>query len=152
DPLGADMARPSRTGGKRSAAKARKARSVKGRNPDKAKRPLGPTTIRLKRPGTAGLAELNEAREQLAAMAEILRVIATSPGDVQPVFEAIAASARHLIGGHSSAVTRVVGDELHLAASAGEGEIGKEALARVFPMPLASPRPLPRVARTGEVV
>jgi len=96
--------------------------------------------------------ETHETLERQTATADILKVIASSPADVQPVFEAIAASARHLIGGHSSAVTRIVGDELHLAASAAEGEIGKEALARVFPMPLAAARPLPQVARTGEVV
>jgi GAF domain-containing protein len=96
--------------------------------------------------------ETQQALERQTATADILKVIASSPDDVQPVFEAIAASARHLIGGHSSAVTRIVGDELHLAASAANGEMGKEALARVFPMPLASPRPLPQVARTGEVV
>src|SRR5947208_1124895 len=40
-----------------------------------------------------------EAREQQAATAGILKVIASSPSDVQPVFEAIAASAKRLLDG-----------------------------------------------------
>jgi len=36
--------------------------------------------------------------------------------DVQPVFEAIADSAKQLIGGFSTTVLRFIGDELHLAA------------------------------------
>ena len=58
--------------------------------------------------------ETKEALERQTATAEILKVIAGSPSDVQPVFDAIAKSAVQLIGGLSGAVTRVVGDELHL--------------------------------------
>jgi two-component system, NtrC family, sensor kinase len=58
--------------------------------------------------------ETKEALERQTATAE--KVIASSPSDVQPVFEAIAASANRLIGGFSTAVLRFIGDELHLAA------------------------------------
>src|ERR1700760_733311 len=43
--------------------------------------------------------ETEEARERRTATADILKVIACSPTDAQPVFDAIAASANRLIGG-----------------------------------------------------
>jgi GAF domain-containing protein len=82
--------------------------------------------------------ELAEARAQQAATAEILKVIASSPSDVQPVFEAIVQSAKRLIGGLSAAASRVAGDELHLVAFTSTDEAGDEALRKSYPRPTAS--------------
>src|SRR5262245_16965160 len=57
---------------------------------------------------------LAEAQEQLTATSEILRVISSSPTDVQPVFDAVARNARGLLHGHTVSVTRLVGEELQL--------------------------------------
>src|SRR4051794_33145863 len=111
------MTRPSRTGGKTSDAKARNASRAKGRNSMKTKGRITPVATLVKpRSVSAPNKELKEAREQQAATAEILKVIASSPSDLQPVFEAIATSANRLIGGFSTAVFRFVDDVCYLEA------------------------------------
>ena len=113
--LGADMARPSRTGGKTSEAKARNASPAKGRKTTKTKRGIAPAATRVKRrPASDPSKDLKEAREQQAATAEILKVIASSPSDVQPVFDAIAARSNQLVGGLSATVTAIADEMLHL--------------------------------------
>jgi GAF domain-containing protein len=130
------MARPSKTGGKRSAAKTRKAGSMGGRKkPIKTKRHISPAYTSSKRfPISDVTKELQEAREQQAATAEILKVIASSPSDVQPVFEAIARSANRLIGGFSTAVYRVIKDVVYLVAFTPTDPEADEALKAIFPL------------------
>jgi two-component system, NtrC family, sensor kinase len=78
--------------------------------------------------------DLAEAVEQQSATSGILRVISTSPTDVQPVFEVIATSAARLCAAYDAAIYRLDGDRLLLAAHHGSvfvGRIGEMALPLV---------------------
>ena len=95
-------------------------------------------------------AELPESLDQHTATAEILKVIASSPTDVQPVFDAIAQSAMRLFAGQSATVTRVAGDEIHLAALTAGSEEGIAAVRSSFPSALSSSGIHSRVARSAK--
>jgi len=77
--------------------------------------------------------ETREALERQTATADILKVIASSPSDVQPVFEAIATSANRLLGGFSTAVFRFVDGVSHLAAFTPTTPAADEILKASFP-------------------
>ncbi|SIO66224.1 His Kinase A (phospho-acceptor) domain-containing protein [Bradyrhizobium erythrophlei] len=95
--------------------------------------------------------ETREALERQTATADILKVIASSPSDVQPVFDAIAESSKKLIGGFSATVVRFVGDMLQLVALTPTNAAADEALKATFPVPLAEFPPF-LLVRDGEAV
>ncbi|WP_187437011.1 GAF domain-containing protein [Bradyrhizobium rifense] len=81
--------------------------------------------------------ETRETLERQTATADILRVMAASPSDVQPVFDAIAANANRLIGGFSTAVLRYIDGAAHLAAFTPGDPAGDRVLQESFPVPFA---------------
>jgi signal transduction histidine kinase len=96
--------------------------------------------------------ELTESLEQQTATAEILRVISSSPTDVQPVFDAIAASAVRLCAGLHCALFRYDGTLQHLAAHHGVEPETVSALQRRYPRPPSAETVTGRALRENAVV
>ena len=65
-------------------------------------------------------ADLTEALEQQTATSEILRVISSSPTDLQPVLDAVAENAARLCGASDSNIFRVQNESILLVASRGD--------------------------------
>ena len=82
--------------------------------------------------------ETKEALGRQTATSEILRVISSSPTDVQPVFDVIVERAVHLCGARFGRVYRYDGDLNHLVAGYGLGTAGQSAVHRVFPRPASA--------------
>jgi GAF domain-containing protein len=96
--------------------------------------------------------ELSEALEQQTATGEILRVIAGSPSDIQPVFDSIVHSAARLCAADFGGLVLVEGEFLQLAAQYNSTPEGFDELRRAFPVPLASNLNLAKALREGTVI
>src|SRR5262249_14989686 len=82
---------------------------------------------------TAAHAQVTESLEQQTATSEILRVISSSPTDVQPVFDTIAESAVRLCNGQLGGVYRFDGTLIHFVAHHNWTEEGLETVRSVYP-------------------
>ena len=80
--------------------------------------------------------DLQESLEQQTASAEILRVISSSPTDVQPVFDAIAHSAAVLCEATNGTVFRLRDGLIHLVGHYSLSQKQLASLQRSFPAPL----------------
>src|SRR5450631_4002757 len=79
-------------------------------------------------------AELRTARDHQNASAEILKMVASSPSDVQPVLEAVADRAMSLLDAWSVVVTRFDGELLHFGAARGALPDTEQYLRNTSPM------------------
>jgi hypothetical protein len=86
---------------------------------------------------TQAQAQVAEGLEQQTATGEILRVISSSPTDVQPVFTALATSAARLCDAYDAAIFWVDGDVLRLAAH--EGPIPSHPIGEGPPLVRGTP-------------
>jgi len=77
--------------------------------------------------------ELTEALEQQTATSEVLRVISSSPTDVQPVFETILVDALRICESHYGGIFRFDGEAFHYAAAS---NVSPELLAYLKSNPI----------------
>jgi two-component system, NtrC family, sensor kinase len=77
--------------------------------------------------------DLTEALQQLTATADILKAIASSPSDVQPVFEAVAERAMNLLDGWSALVVTFDGEQAHFGAARGALPDTEQFVRRQYP-------------------
>src|SRR5262252_7517071 len=96
--------------------------------------------------------ELTEALDQQTATSEILKVISSSPTDIQPVFDAIAVASTKLCAVESAGVYRFDGAVIHFAAHHGWTAEQLHAIGRVFPQSLDADSVTARAIRTRSVV
>lgn len=97
---------------------------------------------------------LNEARQQVAAMREILRAIRHTRTSAQPVFDTIAAAALRLCGGTTANVFTYDGTWVHLAATTyvPSRPGGEDDASRKFPVHPCRDMAAPRAVLLNEVV
>jgi GAF domain-containing protein len=101
--------------------------------------------VRLFKELQASNRDLTTALDKQTATSDILRVISQSQTDVQPVFDAILASAVRLLGAYSGVLTRIAGDQIVLAALTSTDDVGDAATRALFPQALQS-----ELSKTGQ--
>jgi signal transduction histidine kinase len=95
---------------------------------------------------------LSEALEQQAATAEVLRVISSSPGELEPVFQAMLANAVRICEARFGVLFRYDGGAFQAAASLGVPPAYAESLRQRRSFRPAAGAPLHRLLRTKKLV
>ena len=98
------------------------------------------------------LKELSESLQQQTATADVLKVISTSPTDVNPAFETILESACRLCDSQLAAVFRFDGTLLHIAATKNWSAEALATVATRWPMPPDPKMTSGRVVLTKDIV
>jgi class 3 adenylate cyclase/putative methionine-R-sulfoxide reductase with GAF domain len=111
------MKRRSSTGGEAIKGRRRKTPEPECRNAPKAVPRSNSPPIQEETEVAQLTRELNEAREQQTATSEVLQVISSAPGDLEPVFATMLAKAARICDAKFAALYRLEGDGLRLVAT-----------------------------------
>ena len=111
------MKRRSRAGSKPAKARRHRAVKPKGRSAPKAMTRRGSVPAGQETEVARLTRELNEALAQQTATSEVLRVISSTPGDLQPVFQTMLEKAVRICDAKFGNIYRWDGDALHLVAT-----------------------------------
>jgi GAF domain-containing protein len=122
-----------------------KMRSRAGREPIKGGRRKAPEVARLTR-------ELNEALEQQTATSEVLRVISSSPSNLNPILQTILANATRICEANFGILNLPEGDAFPVAAMHNAPEAFAELRRREPAFHVGPKHPLARVAVTKQVL
>src|SRR5262249_19133672 len=96
--------------------------------------------------------ETKEALEQQTATADILKVISSSPTNVQPVFDAITANALSLCAAPGTGVSLLDRELIPVAALRDTDPAGADAVRNAYPMPPSRVGATARAILTREAV
>jgi PAS domain S-box-containing protein len=102
--------------GARSRTRGRKAPSTKTKGPTRRVGRLQESRAELYQQLEACRRALAEAREHQTATSDVLDIIATSPGELAPVFDAILSNATRLCGAHFGTLFLTEGDAFRVVA------------------------------------
>ena len=95
--------------------------------------------------------DLSESLEQQTATSEVLRVISSSPGELEPVFQAMLENAVRICEAKFGALYRIDGEKFHFAAEVGTPLEFVEHQRRRGPFQPSPGSQLERVLRTKQV-
>jgi two-component system, NtrC family, sensor kinase len=95
---------------------------------------------------------LIESLDQQTATGEVLRVIAGTQTDAQPVFDTIAANALRLCTASNCAVFRFDGELIHVVALQNVNPQGTESVRKAYPVPPSRGNATARAILTRDVV
>lgn len=102
---------------RRKTTSAAKTRARKAKRPRRARAALPKNSSDLQKQNEALKRELREAREQQTATSEVLNVISSSPGKLEPVFQAVLANATQLCEAEFGLLYSCQGDRFCLVAT-----------------------------------
>jgi two-component system NtrC family sensor kinase len=143
-PSGKAMRQRSRAGGKQAKVRRGKVAQLRRRNAPKPMRAHKSSTAGQEREIVRLTRELHEALEQQTATSEVLKVIGSSPGDLQPVFEAMLTNATRICEAKFGTLLLREGDKFRMATMHGAPPEWAERRSRE---PLFSPGPSNNIVR-----
>src|SRR5215469_8795681 len=106
----------SKVGGQPAKSRRRKAVTLKRRNAEKAKPAPSPSACSAETKIAQLARERDEALEQQKAAADVLKIISTSPTELQPVLDVVVRSAARFCSANDVTIFELDGQALHIAA------------------------------------